>query len=166
MTIQQLIDWFNSNPYLVLIYFTVILALAIISVLIVTINNVNVIKYVMSAIIYGVTVPGILAVTLILYSLFIIKVNLLNVSFISYFVPIIFTIATLFVLNRKVKMSTIPGFSRLSALMIFILITFGIIFVLQRTYFGVLFIGGFSQLLIVFVIVFIVLKIAWSKLTK
>lgn len=166
MTIQQLIDWFNSNPYLVLIYFSVILGLALISVLMVTVNNVNVIKYVMSSIVYAVTVPGILAVTLILYSLFIIRVNLLNVSFISYFVPVIFTILTLFVLNRKVNMSTIPGFSRLSALMIFILIAFGIVFVLQRTHFGVLFIGGFSQLLIVFIIVLIVLKIAWSKFTK
>jgi len=60
----------------------------------------------------------------------------------------------------------LPGFNRLSGLFIMIAIAFGIIFVLQRTYFGVLILGGFTQVLIVFAVLMIILRVAWSRLTK
>jgi len=166
MTIQDLIDWFSQNQNFTLGYFAIILITALLTIVVVNQNNIKTLKYVLSAIVYAVTIPGVLAILLLLYALLMQRTNILNVSVITYFVPIIAMIITLIVLNKKISMSQIPGFDKLSSLLIMIGIAFSIVFVLQKTYFGVLFIGGISQLFIVFIILLIILKVAWSRLTK
>ena len=166
MTIQDLINWFSQNQNFTLGYFGVILILSILTILVVNKNNIKSLKYVLSAIVYAVTIPGVLAILLMLYALLMQRTNILNVSVITYFVPIIAMVITLIILNRKVTMRQIPGFDKLSSLIIMISIAFSIVFVLQKTYFGVLFIGGISQLFIAFVILLLILKVAWSRLTK
>ena len=166
MTIQDLIDWFSQNQNFTLGYFAVILALSILTILTINQNNIKSLKYVLSAIVYAVTIPGVLAVLLMLYALLMQRTNILNVSVVTYFVPIIAMVITLVILNRKVKMRQIPGFDKLSSLIIMISIAFSIVFVLQKTYFGILFIGGISQLFIAFIILLLILKVAWSRLTK
>lgn len=166
MTIQDLLDWFSQNENLILGYFIAILILTIFVILIINRNNSKNLKYVISGLVYAVTVPGILSVILTLYTLFMLQQNLLEVNIIAYFVPIIAMVITLIIINKKVSMNTIPGFGRLSGLMVMIGISFFIAFVLQKTHFGVLFIGGFTQLLIVFVVLLVTLKIAWAKITK
>ncbi len=166
MTIQNLIDWFSNHEYAILGYYVSLLLLAILLTLIVKESNFKQLRYVMSVVVFGVTVPGILALLLTLYSLLIIRTSLLNVSVISYFVPIITMVAVLIILSRKVSMSKIPGFDKLSSLMLIIGICFGIIFVLQRTYFGVLFLGSFTHIIAVFVVLFIILRIAWARLKR
>ena len=166
MTIQDLINWFSSYQYLVLGYFVAILVLALLMNVIVKPNNISNIKYVMSALVYGVAVPGMLAIFLVLYNILFLNTSILQISIVAYFLPIVAMVATLIVLNQKVKMNQLPGFNRLSGLFIMIAIAFGIIFVLQRTYFGVLILGGFTQVLIVFAVLMIILRVAWSRLTK
>ncbi len=166
MTIQDLIDWFSQNQNFTLGYFGGILVLSILTILVINQNNIKSLKYVLSAIVYAVTIPGVLAVLLMLYALLMQRTNILNVSVVTYFVPIIAMVITLIILNRKVKMRQIPGFDKLSSLIIMISIAFSIVFVLQKTYFGVLFIGGISQLFIAFIILLLILKVAWSRLTK
>ena len=166
MTIQEVINWFTQNPYSILGYFIVLLVVTVLAVSIVNQTNFKNLKYIMSALVYGVTVPGILAVLLVLYNLLFLRANLLNLSVIAYFVPIVAMIATIVILNRKVTMKDIPGFDKLAALMVIIGICFIILFVLQKSIFGVFFIGGFTQLLVVFVVLLIVIKLSWAKLRK
>jgi len=59
MTIQDLINWFSSYQYLVLGYFVAILLLALLMNVIVKPNNISNIKYVMSALVYGVSITRI-----------------------------------------------------------------------------------------------------------
>lgn len=166
MTIQSIIDWFSENPYIILGYFIGALVLSLLVVLVTKKENIHKMKYAMSVLVYAVTIPGILATILILYSLFILQTNLLNLSIVAYFVPVLAMIITLIIINKKVNMRYIPGFDRLSGLMIIIGIAFIIVFVLQKTYFGVLFIGGITQLLIVFVLLLFVLRKAWSRFIR
>nr|WP_299215001.1 hypothetical protein [uncultured Allomuricauda sp.] len=166
MTIQELIDWFSGNEYGVLGYFLCILLLTLLITVIANQSNFRKLRYVMSGLVFAVTIPGILAVLLILYSILFLGASLLNVSIIAYFLPVITMILTLIILSRKVSMKDIPGFDKLSALMIIIGITFIIIFILQKSFFGVFFVGGFVQLLIAFLIVLLILKLSWSKLRK
>ncbi len=166
MTIQDLLDWFSQNENLILGYFIALLMLTIFIILIINHNNSKNLKYVISSLVYAVTIPGILSVMLTLYTIFMLQQNLLEVNIIAYFIPIVAMIVTLIIINKKISMSTIPGFDRLSGLMVMIGISFFIVFVLQKTHFGVLFIGGFSQLLIVFVVLLVILKIAWARISK
>ncbi len=166
MTLQDLLNWFGQHQYWVLGYFVTLLVLTIITTLLVNKNTIGGLKYFMSLLVYGVAVPGILALILVLYSLFILRASLLQVSVVAYFVPILAAVLTLFIMNKKVKMNQIPGFRRLSSLVMLIVISFIIVFVLQKMFFGILFVGGFTQLLMVFIVVLVVLKLAWSRFTK
>lgn len=166
MSLQDLINWFGDNQTSILGYFAVLLILSLVLITITNDKNFNSIKYLLSAVIYAVTVPGILSAIIILYSLFILNANLLNVNVVVYFVPVIAMILTLVIINKKIPMRRIPGFDRLSGLMIMISVAFSIVFVLQKTYFGIFLFGGFTQLLVVFAVLLIVLKVAWSRITK
>jgi hypothetical protein len=166
MTIQELINLLSDSPMPLFVYYGLITIVTILLVKLINENNVNSLKYVASALVYGVSVPGIFAILLTFYTLFMLKTSLLEVSILIYFLPIVIMAVVLFGLNKKLRMSLIPGFDKLSGLMIIIALAMLIMFILQRTYFGVLFFGGFFQLLIVFVVLFLVLKIAWTKLTK
>jgi len=166
MTIQELIDWLGNNQNSVLWYFGGILVLTLLLLLIVNRNNFATTRYLMSAVVFAVTIPGILAVLLTLYALLIQRTSILEVNMLAYFVPIVAMALVLFLLNKKVSMSKIPGFDKLSALMLIIGIAFILVFVLQRMFFGIFFVGGFGQLIGVFLVILVVLKFAWSKLTK
>tara|TARA_R110000868_G_scaffold25085_1_gene97895 strand:- start:5599 stop:5961 length:363 start_codon:yes stop_codon:yes gene_type:complete len=120
----------------------------------------------MSFLVYAVCVPGILAFFLSLYTILFLRRSMLDVGIISYFVPIIAMVISLMILNKKIKISKLPGFTRLSSLFIMIGISFIILFILQKTFFGVLIFGGFTQLLLTFIIIMIILKVAWTKFIK
>ncbi len=166
MSIQDLIDFFNNYQYYVLGYFIVILFFSLMANIIVSSKNINTLKYIMSILVYSVTIPGMLALFLLLYNILFLKTNILKVSIISYFAPIIAMIITIVILNQKVKMNRLPGFNKLSSLFVMISIAFGIIFVLQRSYFGVLILGSFTHLIIVFAILMIILRFSWNRFSN
>lgn len=167
MTVQDFINWFGNNPNLVLSYFIVIIAIAIIGLLFVNQDNFKPpITYFYGVLIYAVTIPGLLALVLLLYSFFFLKTNLLQLDLVTYFAPLVAMIITLVIINKTITMSRIPGFGKLSGLFIIIIITFIITYVLQRMFFGVFFVGKFEYLILLFLALLFGLKIAWNRIVK
>lgn len=166
MTIQDLINWISDHHYYILGYFIAIIVLAIIMSSILNQKNIGTVKYILSALVYGVVIPGMLAVFLLLYNILFLNTSILQIGIVAYFLPILAMVLTIIILNRKVKMSKLPGFNSLSSLFIMITIAFGVIFILQRTYFGVLILGSFTHILIVFVVLIVILRIAWARFSK
>ncbi|WP_378178340.1 hypothetical protein [Aquimarina sp. SS2-1] len=167
MTVQDFINWFGNNPNLVLGYFAIIIAFSLIGLLFVKPSNFKPpINYLYGILIYAVTIPGLLALVLLLYSFFFLKINLLQVDLIAYFVPLIATIITLVIINKTIPMSRIPGFGKLSGLFILIMIAFIITYILQRMFFGVFFVGRFQYLILFFLVLLLGVKIAWDRIVK
>ncbi|WP_299260088.1 hypothetical protein [uncultured Aquimarina sp.] len=167
MTVQDFINWFGKNPNLILGYFAVIIACSLIGLLYVKQSNFKPpINYFYGILIYAVTIPGLLALVLLLYSFFFLKTNLLQLDLVTYFVPLISMIITLVIINKTVPMSRIPGFGKLSGLFIMIMITFIITYILQRMFFGVFFVGRFQYLIVFFLALLLGLKIAWDRMVK
>ncbi len=167
MTVQDFINWFSKYPTIILGYFIAIIVIALIG--LVTINRRNFrppITYFYGLLVYAVTIPGLLSLVLILYSFFFLKVNLLQLDVMTYYVPLISMFIVLSIINKTVPMSRIPGFGRLSGLFIMIIITFVITYVLQRMFFGVFFIGKFQYLILFFLALLFGIKIAWDKIVK
>ena len=165
MTVQDFIHWFGNNPNLILSYFAVLITISIVGLLFVDQNNFTApINYVYGVLIYAVTIPGLLALVLILYNFFFLKVNLLQLDLVVYFVPLIAMIMTLVIINKTVPMSRIPGFNKLSGLFIMIVITFIITYILQRMFFGVFFVGRFQYLILMFLALLFGLKFAWNRI--
>ncbi|SEL70018.1 hypothetical protein SAMN04487910_3100 [Aquimarina amphilecti] len=167
MTVQDFINWFGNNPNLILSYFAIIIACSLIGLLFIKPSNFKPpINYFYGILIYAVTIPGLLALVLLLYSFFFLKTNLLQLDLVTYFVPLVSMIISLIIINKTIPMSQIPGFGKLSGLFIIIIITFIITYILQRMFFGVFFVGRFQYLVVFFLVLLLGLKIAWDRIVK
>lgn len=167
MSIQDLINWLNHNSLFVLGYFTIILALSLIGLLIFRGKSVNLFtRYCYSLLVYAVAIPGIFSLMLTLYSFLFLRQNLLQLDLIVYTVPIIASLITLSIINKTIKMTYIPGFQRLSGLFTLIIIVTFVAYFLQKMFFGILIIGSLKTFLLLFVVLLVIAQIAMNKIKK
>lgn len=116
-----------------------------------------------AVLIYLVSVPGMLATVLTGYGLFFLRADLRNVPVAVYFLPIASMVATWVLMRRQVDLDDIPGFGRLSALLILMAICFAVAFFLNRLFFGVLFLGSFWGLLLVAAGLFVTFRSSFRR---
>lgn len=167
MTIENIINQLGNYPSIILIYFGIMLGVSLLGLLLVKEQNYRPpINYLYGGLVYLVAIPGLLSVVLLLYSFFFLKTNVLQLNIVTHYVPIVFMIATLLIINRTIPLKRIPGFDRLSGLVILITGAFILTFILQRMIFGVFFIGSFTYLIAFFGLILLGLKIGWNKLKK
>ena len=167
MTVQDIIQWFENYPLLIIGYFAVLIIISLLGLLAVNRRNFrSPVTYLYSVLVYAVTIPGLLALIITVYSFFFLRTNLLEINVLAYFVPVITMVIVLLIINKTVPMHLIPGFDKLSGLFVIIVITFIITYILQRMFFGVFFVGKMQYLLLFFLALLFVLRIAWKKITK
>jgi hypothetical protein len=83
-------------------------------------------KYLHAACIYAACIPGMFSVVLTVYALFFRNLDLLGVNVLVYFLPIASMAATLLSTRRAVQsFDEVPGFGRLSGLMIMLGLSLG-----------------------------------------
>jgi hypothetical protein len=117
-------------------------------------------RFAYSALVYLACIPGMGAAVLTGYARLFTGENLLDVNLLVYLLPVVSMGATLGVMSRSVRFADVPGFDRLSGLMLLLGLTFVVLLVLRRTFFGVFFIGSLPALLLIGVGTFALLK--WS----
>jgi hypothetical protein len=120
-------------------------------------------KFIYAALIYISAIPGIFSTVITGYSLFILRVNLLNVNFIIYFLPILSMTATMILIRKNVDLDHIPGFDRLYGLFILLAVTFILALIIVKTRIW-LFFGG-SIITIFGVIIFLFFLLKWASYT-
>ena len=98
-------------------------------------------KYLYSLLVYAACVPGMGAAVLTAYSLFFTHENLLDRDLLVYLLPIVAMGLTLAAIGARADFRRLPGFDRLSGLMVLIGVTFVIVLAVSRTRIGLLF-GG------------------------
>lgn len=167
MTVQDIIQWFENYPFLIIGYFIALFVISLLGLAVVSRRNFRApITYLYSMLVYAVAIPGLLALIITVYNFFFLKTNLLEINILAYFVPIIAMVIVLLIINKTVPMYLIPGFDKLSGLFVIIVITFIITYILQRMFFGVFFVGKIQYLLLFFLALLFVLRIAWKKISK
>ncbi len=90
-------------------------------------------KFLYSAIIYLSAVPGIFALSLNLYIFLFERTSILNMDIYTQVLPIVSMILTLSIVRRNVDLSYIPGFDKLSGLLMLIAATIGLMWLVDRT---------------------------------
>ncbi len=115
-------------------------------------------KYVYSVLVYLACVPGTFAAVLTCYTLFFTHENLLDVNPLVYFLPIVSMVVTLVFIRKNVAFDLVPGFERLSGLMIMIGCSFAIALAIQKTKIWIFFGGSIERLFILAAGVFALLK--------
>lgn len=115
-------------------------------------------KYIYSVLVYLVCIPGLLASVLTAYQLFFQHADLLKVNIAVYFLPIISMIVTLIFIHKTVNFENVPGFDRISGLMVMIGCSFVFALAIDKTRLWVMFHGSIAMLFALAAGVFALLK--------
>lgn len=134
MTLGQFFDYLSDNPATVLAFFIGIPFTALLAgIMGKGEGHLSPWRYLYSALIYLVCVPGIFAAALAVY-LFLFQRggDIFNVNLLTQVLPVASMIVTLGIIRRNAPFSAIPGFERLSSLMMMIFATFVLMYFLDR----------------------------------
>src|SRR6185436_9988237 len=115
-------------------------------------------KYCYSILVYLTCIPGMFAGALTGYALFFTGDNLLDVSILVYLLPIISMVVTLVLIRKSVSFDDVPGFERLSGLMVMLGCSFVIALAIQKTRIWVVFGGSIDRLIVLALGIFALLK--------
>jgi len=121
MTVRDLFEFVGNNPSYVLFYFIGLPILAgIIGLLGDEKCSYSPWKEVFMIIIYAVMIPGIFALFFNLYLFLFERGSILNFNIFTQILPIVSMVVTLFVIRRYVRFEQIPGFDKISGLIMII----------------------------------------------
>ena len=158
MTPRQFFVWATRDPWVVVAVFA---ALPFLSVLLGLVargrGNDRPWKYVYSVLVYVACVPGMLGLMTTAYVLLFTRENLLDMNMLVTLAPAASMALTLLIASRNVRFRPLPGFGRLSGLILMITLTFLIVFALSRTRVWLFFGGSMLMLLGVALVVFLLL---------
>ncbi|OPZ30774.1 MAG: hypothetical protein BWZ02_00581 [Lentisphaerae bacterium ADurb.BinA184] len=115
-------------------------------------------RYVYSVLVYAACIPGLFAAVLTAYALFFTRENLLDASLLVYALPIVSMIVTLVAIRRNIPFEAVPGFDRLSGLMMMIGLSFAVALAIDKTRIWIWFGGSIQRLLLLAAGVFALLK--------
>lgn len=118
-------------------------------------------KYGYSVLVYLACVTGMFAAVLVCYALFFTRQSLLNVNALVYFLPLVSMAATLLIIRGRVGFTELPGFGRLSGLMIMLAVSFVIALAIDRTRIFLGFFGSIDRLFILVGAIFALLKLGF-----
>lgn len=120
-------------------------------------------RHVYAVLIYVACVPGMGAAVLTGYTLFFTRESLLDANLLVYGLPILSMVATLVLIRKRVGFDEVPGFDRLSGLMVLLAVTFVLLLVVHKTFIGILFGAGIGTLILLGIAAFALLK--WGART-
>ena len=115
-------------------------------------------KYLYALGIYWVSVPGTLAAVLAAYTLFLLRESLLDVNLLVYALPIVSMATTLAIARRSVDFDDVPGFERLSGLILLLALTFAVVLFIAKTRIWIWFGGSLLVLGVAAIVVFGLLR--------
>jgi len=165
MTLQQVFSQMTMDPLPIMLYFIGIPVLALLLNWIANDeSHTSPWNYVYSALIFLVCIPGTFSIILCGYSMFFQPQSLLQVNALVYFLPIVSMVATTMIVKQEADVNRLPGFNKLSGLVMLLAITFIAMLLIQKTRIWVMFVGNMGSLLILFLVLFVLFRIAWSRL--
>ena len=122
------------------------------------------IESVFSVIVYLSAIPGVFACILIFYLLFFTRTNLLNVDIVFSFLPIVSMGLVFGIIGKNANFDDLPGFGRLTGLMLLIAIVSGVTLAIYKLRIFVGFFASIEALVGIAAAVFVLFKIGLTKL--
>lgn len=168
MTLQQLFDQLATHPLWWTILFIAIPMIALILGFIVGKNDSGYApwRYIYSALIYIACIPGVFAITLTIYFFMFERRSILDTDVLVQVLPFFSMIITLMILRRFTDLERIPGFDRISGLLLMIATAFFILWIIDKTRIFAFTYIPFFYIILLFLGLLIVLRFGWRKLFR
>lgn len=134
MTLKEFFELLANQPYLILAFFLIIPFTAFLAgIMGKNEGHISPWKYLYSTLVYLVCVPGIFAVTLNIYLFLFEKQPVMNTDVFTQILPILSMVGTLMIVRNNVDYDRIPGFGKLSGMMMMIFAVLLLMWGLDRT---------------------------------
>lgn len=135
MTLRAFFDYLGENPLVLLSYFALIPFTAFLAgILGRGEGHQSPWKYLYTILIYGVCIPGIFAVALSVYFFLFERGSIMNANVLIQVLPIVSMVLTLAIIRQNVSFDAVPGFEKISSLMLMIGAVFVLMYLLDRTH--------------------------------
>lgn len=167
MTLQEFLDACAQNPTIILLYFLCLPMTALLaSILGKGEAHISPWKYLYSVLMFLACIPGIFAITLNIYLFLFERRSVFQADIFSQILPIIVMIVTLFLIRRNTCFEDIPGFNRLSGLLLIIGALLSAMWFLDKTHIVVFSFMPFYVVLIIIVVLLIVIRYGTRTMFK
>ena len=134
MTLQELFDTIGNNPSWIMIYFCLIPITALIAGFLGKgEGNLTPWRELYSVLIYMVCIPGIFAITLSIYFFLFERRSILDTDVYNQIIPVVSMLVTLFLIRNNASMDRIPGFGKISGLIMVIFASLALMWGLDNT---------------------------------
>lgn len=164
MTLQEFFNLLAANPAYILFFFLLLPFTALLAgILGRGEGHITPWKYLYAVLIYLACIPGIFSVTLNIYLFLFERQSIMNADIYTQLLPIVSMGLTLWLIRRNVSLDLIPGFGKLSGLVMMITATLGIMWFIDRTRIWMISFIRFEYVLIIFVALLLVIRFGWSR---
>ena len=164
MTLQQFFDWLGNHPTPLLIYF---FSLPVCAVIVGTITQKETYnsnwRYVFSGLIYLACIPGIFAVALSAYFFLFERRSILDTNVYTQVLPFFVMILTLWLIRRYLPFQFIPGFDKISGLMLMIFCALALMWFVDRTHIMVFSYLPFQYVIGIFIVLLLAMVYGWKR---
>ena len=167
MTLQELFNLIGENPSWVIIYFSLIPLTAILAGYFGRgEGHLTPWRQLYSVLIYLVSIPGIFAITLSIYFFLFERRSILATDVYNQILPVVSMIGTLLLIKQNVDMDRIPGFGKITGLMLMIFSALAIMWALDRTFIHIVAFTymPFYYVIIIFFALLLAIRYGWSKM--
>ena len=165
MTLKEFFDLLAEHPGWLLAYFALIPFTALLSGWIGKgEGHLTPWKFLYSALIFLVCIPGIFAVTLDIYLFLFERRSIMETDVYTQVLPVASMILSVFIIRRNVDLDVIPGFDKLSGLVFVIATTLAILWFIDRTHIIVFSYLRIEYAFLIFIGLLLLLLIGWRKM--
>ncbi|NBC08790.1 MAG: hypothetical protein GVY26_16490 [Bacteroidetes bacterium] len=164
MTLKEALDSLTANPIYVLIYLGIIPVMAFVAGLISREKGKDgPWKYLYSTLIYFICVPGIFSITVSIYQFLFERRSIWEADVFVQVLPILSMVVTLLIIRKNVDLDYIPGFDKLSGLVMVIAATLTIMWFVDRLRIIVFSYLRFEYVILFFVGLLLIIRIGWRR---
>jgi hypothetical protein len=123
-------------------------------------------KYLYSAFLYLTCVPGIFAISLQIYLFLFERRSVFDMNVLLEILPVLSMLATILIVRKNVNIDRIPGFDKLSGLVMMIVAALAIMWFVDRTRIYMISFLPIQTVLLIFAGLLLMIRLGWSRLIK
>lgn len=165
MTLEEFFTVLSDNPKYIVAYFILIPITALIGTIIGKGEEQETVwRYFYSILIYLVAIPGIFAITLSVYLFFFERRSVFQTDIFTQILPVISMVATLLLIRRTIKLDSIPGFGKISGLVMMVTVALITMWFLEKTRIYVFSYMPVQYVFFILIGLLVVFRLGWSKM--
>lgn len=123
-------------------------------------------NYLYSTLVYLVAVPAILAVSYTIYKWLFERGSIMDANIMLQILPIASMLLTFFIVKKQVRIESLPGFNRLSGLVMMISAALAIMWFIDKVRIVAFTYMPIQYLLVIFLVLLVVIRYGWSRMAK